>query len=224
MPETGATPSPVPAVEDAINRFRLNVESGKSWHMALLETARDWPVSEETVGEQTYRYIIAGEALDLLQIAERLISAAGNVVPEDEKVNFLFHNQPPVTLTAEQVRATLGENRFGQYLNFFYGVTAEEALVQAVEEEVRKEEQGINIHSEAQIIDETFRRVYDESHRALLRQFRKEKNYSQTGSITLEQIKEFSYWRFKYRLKRCEKARVASDTQKALNWMKRNSR
>jgi hypothetical protein len=224
MPDIEATSSPITAVEAAINRFRLAVESGKNWYIALLETVREWPVSEETVGEQTYRYIVAGEALDLLQIAERLLSIAGSSVPEKEKVDFLFHNKPPVTLSAEQTRSMLGEKRFGQHLNFFYGVTAEEALLQAVEEEVRKEEQGINIHSETQIIDEIYRRVYDESHRSLLRQFRKEKSYAQSGSMTLEQIKEFSYWRFKYRFKRCEKARIASDTKKALDWIKRNSR
>jgi hypothetical protein len=224
MPETGATSSPVPAVEEAIKRFKADIDAGKNWYLALLETVKNWPVSEETVGEQAYRYVIAGEALDLLQIAERLLSAAGDGLPDNEKVDFLFHNKPPMPLTPEQSKELLGEKRFNQYLNFFYGVTAEEALLQAVEEEVRKEEQGINIHSEAQIIDETFRRVYDEPQRSLLRQFRKEKNYPTGGSITLEQMKEFSYWRFKYRLKRCEKARIASDTRKALDWMKRNSR
>jgi hypothetical protein len=33
-------------------------------------------------------------------------------------------------------------------------------------------------------------------------------------------MKEFTYWRFKYRLDHCEKAKVASDTKKALHWLK----
>jgi len=32
-------------------------------------------------------------------------------------------------------------------------------------------------------------------------------------------MKEFTYWLFKYRLKHCDKARVASDTKKALDWL-----
>jgi len=35
-------------------------------------------------------------------------------------------------------------------------------------------------------------------------------------------MKEFIYWRFKYRVKTSEKARVASDTQKALQWLRKN--
>jgi hypothetical protein len=55
----------------------------------------------------------------------------------------------------------------------------------------------------------------------LLRHFRKEKDLPQTKSISLTDLKEFAYWRFKYRLKTSEKARVASDTRKALDWLGR---
>ena len=37
-------------------------------------------------------------------------------------------------------------------------------------------------------------------------------------------MKEFTYWLFKYRLKRCEKARIASDTKKALDYLKKQWR
>jgi hypothetical protein len=144
-------------------------------------------------------------------------------VPEKDKVDFLFHNKPPLVLTPDKTRELMGDKRFGQYLNFFYGITVEEALLQAIEEEVRKEEQGLNVHNEVQIIDETYRRVYEVQQRVLLHQFRKEKGYTSSGSVTLEQMKEFSYWRFKYRLQHCEKARSASDTKKALDWMRKNA-
>jgi len=44
------------------------------------------------------------------------------------------------------------------------------------------------------------------------------------GNVKYRQyeLKEFTYWLFKYRLKHCDKARVASDTKKALNWLNRN--
>jgi hypothetical protein len=223
MPETRETSSPVPAVEEAINQFKADIVSGKNWFSALLEAVKNWPASEEIVGDQTYHYIISGEALDMLQLAERLLKAAGNLVPEDEKVAFLFHNKPPLTLIPDKTKELLGDKRFGQYLNFFYGITAEEALLQAVEEEVRKEEGGLNMHKEVQIIDETYRRIYEVPQRVLLHQFRKEKGYTSSGSTTLEQMKEFSYWRFKYRLQHCDKSRTASDTKKALDWMKKNA-
>jgi len=50
----------------------------------------------------------------------------------------------------------------------------------------------------------------------LLKHFRREKGYHQLMSISLTELKEFTYWLFKYRLEQCEKARVASDTKKAL--------
>jgi hypothetical protein len=221
MAQTASSSSPVPAVEEALGQFKTDLASGKNWFLALLEAIKNWPVSEETVGDQTYHYIISGEALDMLQLAERLLKAAGDIVPEDEKIAFLFHNKPPLILTPDKTKELLGEKRFGQYLNFFYGITVEEALLQAVEEEVRKEEGGLNMHNEVQIIDETYRRVYDTQQRVLLHQFRKEKGYISSGSVSMEQMKEFSYWRFKYRLKHCEKPRIASDTKKALDWMKK---
>lgn len=215
--------SPTPVNEEIIRQLKADIVSGKNWYISLLEAVKNWPVSQETVGDQTYHYLISGEALDMLQLAERLLKAAGDLVPEDEKVAFLFLNKPPVILTPDKTKELLGDKRFGQYLNFFYGITAEDALLQAVEDEVRKEEGGLNMHNEVQIMDETYRRIYEVPQRVLLHQFRKEKGYTSNRSTTLEQMKEFSYWRFKYRLKHCEKPRIASDTKKALDWMKKNS-
>ena len=48
---------------------------------------------------------------------------------------FLFRNNPPVLLTPEKTKELLGDKRFAQYLNFFYGITAEEALLQAIEDQ-----------------------------------------------------------------------------------------
>jgi hypothetical protein len=223
MSANGETSTPVPAVEEAINRFKTEITSGKNWFLALLEAVKTWPVSEETIAGQKYRYIIAGEAFDLTQLAERLLKVAGDLVPEEEQMSFLFHNIPPLILTPEKTRELLGDKRFSQYLNFFYGITVEEALIQAVEEEVLKEEQGLNVHNEVQIIDETYRRIYDAQQRVLLHKFRKDKGYPSGGSTTLEEMKEFSYWLFKYRLQHCEKPRIASDTKKSLDWMKKHS-
>jgi hypothetical protein len=43
-------------------------------------------------------------------------------------------------------------------------------------------------------------------------------------STTLDEMKEFTYWLFKFRLKRHEKARIASDTKKGLDYLKRQWR
>jgi len=64
--------------------------------------------------------------------------------------------------------------------------------------------------------NEVYRRIYGVTKPVLLKRFRQEKGYPQLKSISLTELKEFTYWLFKYRLKQCDKARVASDTKKAL--------
>ncbi len=54
----------------------------------------------------------------------------------------------------------------------------------------------------------------------MLKSFRREKGYPQLRAVTLTELKEFTYWLFKYRLKQCDKARVASDTKKAMARLK----
>ncbi|MCL2615983.1 MAG: hypothetical protein FWD30_04195 [Dehalococcoidia bacterium] len=223
MAQNSASSSPVAAVDEVVNCFKASVKTGQNWFLALLEAIKNWPVSEESYDGQNYNYVIAGEALDMPQIAERLLTAAGELVPEEEKLDFLFHNKPPLQLSMEKTQELMGELRLGQYLNFFYGIVVEEALMQTVEEEVQKEEQGLKTCNEAEAIDEAYRRIYENTQRTLLRQFLKEMGYTASRSMTLKQLKEFRYWRFKYRLKHCDKARIASDTKKALAWMKRNN-
>jgi hypothetical protein len=45
--------------------------------------------------------------------------------------------------------------------------------------------------------------------------------YPQRKSLTLTELKEFTYWLFKYRVKTSEKPKIASDTKKALALMYR---
>ena len=40
-------------------------------------------------------------------------------------------------------------------------------------------------------------------------------------TISLAEAREFTYWLFKYRLRYCDPARVASDTRRALGMLRR---
>ena len=51
--------------------------------------------------------------------------------------------------------------------------------------------------------------------------FRKDRGYRHKKSMSLEEVKEFTYWLFKYRVKNCDKERVASDTKRALEELAR---
>jgi hypothetical protein len=203
----------------AIQHLEQSITSGKEWYLALLEAIALWDCAEETRHERAYRYLIAGEALDWMLLAERLCEAVDGLLPEDEKFNFLFHGRLPVDITTKQFKQLIGGIRHHQYLNYFYGVTVEEALFWAVRDEVRKERRVSGFTGEHDPDDEAYRRIYRQDRTTLLQNFRKEKGYRQVKSTTLLEMKEFTYWLFRYRLKHCDKARIASDTKKGLDWL-----
>ena len=98
----------------------------------------------------------------------------------------------------------------------------EEALFSAVQDEVRKERRLGGYNGDHDTINEVYRRIYSATRTMLLKQFRREKGYPRVRSVSLTELKEFTYWLFKYRLKQCEKAKVASDTKKALEQLRRH--
>jgi hypothetical protein len=92
----------------------------------------------------------------------------------------------------------------------------------AVQEEVRKEKRTLGYNKEHNLSNEVYHRIYGATKTVLLKQFRQEKGYPRLRSISLTELKEFTYWLFKYRLKQCDKARIASDTKKALQQLNIN--
>jgi len=210
------------ADNEAISHLKQAITGGKHWYIALLEAIGLWTWGEETYNGRHYRYLIDGEAFDWLLLAERLCQAVEGILPEEERLALLFHGQPPIKLSAPKFKKLIGSGKYHQYLNYFYGVTVEEALIQAVQEEIRKERRTSGYNNEQNLLNEAYRRIYGATKAILLRHFRREKRYPQLKSISLAELKEFSYWLFKYRLQQCDKARVASDTKKALERLNSN--
>jgi len=212
----------LPGDTEAIRHLEQAIAGDKHWYIALLEAIGLWNITEETHNGHSNRYLIAGEAFDWLLLAERLCKAVDGLLPDDEKIAFLFHGEPPLNLPIRKFKELIGSVKYQQYLNYFYGVTVEEALILAVEEEIRKERWVSGDSTEKDATNEAYRRIYGATRAILLRNFRREKGYSQLKSISLTELKEFTYWLFKYRLNHCDKAKVASDTKKALIWLNRN--
>ena len=206
----------------AIKHLEQAIAGGQHWYIALLEAIGLWTDGEETVNGRHYRYLIDGQAFDWLLLAERLCEAVDDLLPEEEKMALLFHGQPPLKLSPEQFKALIGSTKYSQYRNYFYGITVEEALFLAVQEEVRKEKRTLGYNKEHNLTDEVYQRIYGAARPVLLKRFRREKDYPQLRSISLTELKEFSYWLFNYRLKNCDKARIASDTKKALERLNAN--
>ncbi|MCJ7653824.1 MAG: hypothetical protein MUO97_00730 [Dehalococcoidia bacterium] len=207
----------------AIEHIKQAVATGKHWYTALLEAIKLWKSAEEDYQGRHLHYLIDGEAFDWLLLAERLSDEISESIPEKERINLLFFDLPPLELTREEFKKLIGPVKYRAYLNYLYGVLVEENLISAVVDEIRKERLASGLNKHEDILDKAYRRIYGDSQQPLLDSFRKEKRYPKRKSMTLSELKEFTYWLFKYRIKKCDKSRMASDTKKALIKMQQNA-
>ncbi|MEE9202128.1 MAG: hypothetical protein V3U31_02900 [Dehalococcoidia bacterium] len=213
-----ATPHREP---EALERFRECLKAGKPWYPCLLEAIAIWDQAEEEVDGRSYHYLVGGEAFDWLLLAQRLCAEVDGLVPSEEVEALLCDARPPEETDRRQFRRLIGADKHRAYLNFFYGVVVEEALMGVVEDEVRKERRGVGLLEEPGLMDEVCQRIYDASHSTLLERFRRERGYLQEPVMGLDELKEFTYYLFKYRVKHSEPDKVASDTRKGLLYLHR---
>jgi hypothetical protein len=204
------------STDEAIAFLRAGVDAGDHWYIAVLKTMARWDQAEEVIGERSYRYLIGGEAFDWLLLAERLIDELAGLVNENERDALLFHGRPPLEIDEEEFQSLIGTPKYQAYLNFLYGVTVEEALQLAVEEEVAKERHGHVWSGGMSEGESAFQRIYGYPQEVLLREFLAERGRELDGSLAISDLKEFTYWLFKFRVRQHEGARVASDTRKGL--------
>ena len=198
----------------AIRHLKNEVRSGRNWYLALLEAIRMWKSPEECYKGEQYKYLIASEAFDWLRLAERLCDEIKDLVPDDELVNLLFFDRPPVKISESEFKQALGPAKYRAYLNYLYGILIEQALLLATVYELRKGR--ISPLDPEEEVDRAYRKIYRAGQAELLDTFEKEMKYPRRVSLTLTEMKEFTYWLFKYRVKKSEKPKVASDTKKAL--------
>jgi hypothetical protein len=200
----------------AIQHLRQQIADGRHWYFALLEAIRLWESPEEDFNGRHFQYLISGEAFDWLLLAERLAGEVRSSIPENELLDLLLFDRPPVEISRQEFKKLIGGPKYQAYLNYLYGILVEESLLLAVVDEIRKERRSRGLSEDSGVTDEAYRRVYQMEQAALLEQFRREKGYTRLRSSNLGELKEFTYWLFKYRIKRSDQARVASDTKKAL--------
>ena len=209
------------AAAEAMNLLRNRVMDGEDWLVALLETIARWGDSESTVNGRLYNYFIGGEAFDWLLLAERLCLGIDGLADQDEVDSLLLAGRLPGRLDEERFRELLGGEKYRGHLNYFYGVTVEEALQVAVETEIVKRLVSNGYTDTADVSDEALSRIYRKPRDELLRGFRAETGASARRRMYVGDAKEFTYWLFKLRLKVSDKARIASDTRKGLDQLAR---
>ena len=205
----------------AIHHLKKSIAEGRDWIQALLESMALWTTPEETFQGRRNKYLLDGEAFDWLLLAERLLAEVDGLVPEEAKRDLLFTGDVSGSVSGEGFKDLLGHQKYSAYLNYWYGVVVEEAVVQCVEEEEWKRIHSGGVQSPSGVTDLAFRRVYGLDQDTLLKLFREKKGYPASESMTLTEIKEFTYWLFKYRLQNSEGARVASDTRKGILFLEK---
>jgi len=205
---------------EAIEHLKRGIASGKHWFLALLEAIALWTSPEENYNGRHYQYLIGGEAFDWLLLAERLLKEVDSQVPEEEEKVALLFGQLPLPLSRREFRELVGEAKYKAYLNYFYGIIVEQALHLAVEQEVWKEQS----YNPKYYLQDVCVRIYGLSEEELLFRFRQEKGHPQTESMSLTEYQEFIYWLFNYRVMNLDKARLASDTKKALAFLEQLQR
>lgn len=203
--------------EEIIESFVDCVRGGENWFHALLNAVAEWSAPSEELNGRAYTYVIAGEAFDWLLLAERLIEAAGDAIPEQEATRLLFEGRAPVHINAEEFRRSIGHGKHAAHLNFLYGVVVEEALQQANIEEVAKAQQNLAAR-ENLIEDEAMSRLYGASSGDLRTEFRRATGRKGDAPVrsSLDEYKTFTYWLFKRRVSKSDPARLASDTRKGI--------
>lgn len=209
------------AGQPAVDAFVSAVRGGEPWYPALLQAVAQWVEPEEIVDGEVFRYLLGGEAFNWMRLAERLLAAAEELVPEAEAERLLFLGEAPEESPDEEFARAIGHQKYRAHLNFQYGVTVEEGLLLVVELELHKSRASLDGRRSQPDDVAAYERVYGVSFEELLALFRQETGSGLGARVSLSEMQQFTYWCWKYRVRMQEPARVASDTRRALALLSR---
>ena len=210
----------LPAAQDVVERLQARAERVEPWHIAVLRAIGEWESPDEVVFGRRWHYIIGGEALDWLTLAERLCLAVLDVIPPEELETLLFFGRLPRNVSADQFRQLVGPYRYTAHLNFWYGVVVEEAVQLVTEESIRKTRLARCYGDSEKVVDEACQHLYGGNRAELAAQFLEEtagRWGDDRETLSLAGWHEFTYWLFKRRVRKWHPARVASDTRRGLD-------
>ena len=205
---------------EAVDYLRLLLSKGDDWPSAMLKAISLWTLPGEVYEGTRFNYFIEGEAFDWLALVQRLSYEVDGLIPSDELEELLFTGKFPPGFKTEDFKDLLGGEKYRGYLNFFYGVEVEAALLQAVVTEIEKQFYSSGHRYPVDHSEEAHFRIYRATTYELMEAYSEEKRLLHKVSFTLTELKEFTYWLFKRRLKVSDKAKIASDTHKGLSFIK----
>jgi hypothetical protein len=150
-------------------------------------------------------------------LAGRLCRDVRELLPPTEVEQLLLSGQAPIALETEDFRDLIGPLKYRCFLNYFYGVTVEEALFFALEEEARRH----SVVAGSFDLNPLFVDLYGSAEPDLIGEFLGKGKPQLTASMDVQQQKAYLYFLFKRRILYCLPARVASDTKRGLAELRR---
>lgn len=203
------------AAPDPLRHFDAELKAGVHWYPAALRACGRWRLASETHQGRRLAYLVAREALDLVLLIDRVASTRRDAVPRAERDELRFHGCPPVYVPSQEFAAALGDARYKAYLNHFYGIDVEEAIVHAVELEAAK------AHRLDRASADVYPLIYGHTLQELLATYRDARGRKDDARVQWADWKDFTYWRFRFRLRTQVPARIASDTRKGIALLQR---
>ena len=213
----------------AISRLKSSIGSAESdWKLTVLEAIADWPLANEDVGGETFEYLIGGEAFNWRLLAQRLLGECGSLIPDETLWEWLSDSVLFAGFEEPDFMRAVGVEKFRAHLSYFYGVTVEQSLLVAVEEEVTHQRVGSGRQLSDGSLERAYGLLYGDEREHLWEVFRLEagvhaarEGWRHRDEHSLGSEDSFTYWLFKLRMERSDPAKIASDTRKGLAKLER---
>jgi hypothetical protein len=201
---------------------------GDAWKLAVLEAIAVWPLAQEKIADESYVYLIGGEAFDWQLLAKRLLRECEAEIDQDVWWDWLSDPVLFAGFEEPEFMRAVGVDKGRAHLSYFYGVTVEQSLVTAVEEEVTHRRVGAGRPLSDQSLELAYETLYGNTRDQLWEVFKLEAGaisardgWRHRDEHTLGSEDAFTYWLFKLRMERSDPAKIASDTRKGLAKLER---
>ncbi|MDG0866218.1 hypothetical protein [Candidatus Lucifugimonas marina] len=215
-----------------ISRLKTDLEpieiGGERWKLTILETIAKWPLASEKHAGEVLVYLIGGEAFDWRLLAQRLLEECGSSIEEDKWREWLSDPVLFAGFEEPEFMRAVGVDKGRAHLSYFYGVTVEQALIGAVEEEVTHRRVAAGRQLSDQSLETAYETLYGNTRDQLWEVFKLEvgitaprDGWRHRDEHTLGSEDAFTYWLFKLRMERSDPAKIASDTRKGLAKLER---
>lgn len=204
-------------MNEPIKHLNHSIKNGKHWFTSVLESISLWTKPKENYNNRNLIYFLDGEAFDWLVLAERLCYEINDFnLYKEEIEEFITHGTLPETISLSNFKNLIGISKYRGYLNYFYGITIEESIMISVENEIQKRNLSNGNQFSQDYSEEAFQNIYLLDQASLLNYFYEEQNIKPKKTFSITEVKLFTYWLFKYRLKSSDKSRSASYTKKGI--------